>query len=320
MGEFELIAKHFARGPRSSTAGVRLGIGDDCALIDTAGTLAITTDMLVEGRHFFADTDPRALGHKALAVNLSDLAAMGAAPLGYTLALALPVARAADDAWLSAFAAGMFSLAERHGCELLGGDTTAGPLTISITAMGRVAPALALRRAAAAVGEDIYVSGVLGDAALAVRALSGQTSLLPDGLARVRYALDWPEPQLQLGRALGGLARAGIDLSDGLAGDLGHILTQSQVGACVDFDRIPRSDDLRQCDDTVQWQCILHGGDDYQICFTAPVEHREPIDAIAARIGVTVSRIGEIVSAPGLWVTSQGHKRRVTPRGYDHFA
>lgn len=319
MGEFELIRKYFSRGLRTTTAGVRLGIGDDCALLDTAGTLAVTTDMLVEGRHFFADVDPRALGHKALAVNLSDLAAMGAAPFAFTLALALPITRAADDRWLKAFATGVFELADQHGCELVGGDTTAGPLTINITAMGRVAPALALRRSAAVVGDDIYVSGTLGDAALAVRALSGQVLVDDNTLSRVRTALEWPQPQVQLGRALGGLAHAAVDVSDGLAGDLGHVLAASGVGAVLNFAQIPRSADVLACDETVQWHCVLHGGDDYQLCFAAPVEHRDAIAAIAERIGVSVSRVGAIVGTTGLRVAYQGDERHVTPRGYDHF-
>ena len=237
-GEFELIRRFFERPAAAGRA--RLGIGDDCALLDVPGgeSLAVSTDMLVEGRHFFPDVDPEALGHKALAVNLSDLAAMGARPLGFTLALALP---AADEAWLEAFSRGLFALADAQGCELVGGDTTRGPLALCVTVHGTVPPALALRRDGARAGDDLWVSGALGAAALAVeRRLRGEP--VPAGaLAR----LDRPEPRVALGLGLRGLARAAIDLSDGLAGDLGHVLARSSaaagvpLGAALERDALP---------------------------------------------------------------------------------
>ena len=209
MNEFELIQRYF----HWPTSRIRLGLGDDCALLDAPGTLAISTDTLVEGRHFFADVDPYALGHKALAVNLSDLAAMGATPLAFTLALTLPPARAQNAAWLQAFSAGLRALAEQHQCELIGGDTTAGALSITITVIGRVDPAQALRRSRAQVGDDIYVSGTLGGAALALQQI--QTGSAVD--AALRKKLEQPTPRVALGQALLGIAHSAIDLSDGVA-------------------------------------------------------------------------------------------------------
>ncbi|HMT63737.1 MAG TPA: thiamine-phosphate kinase, partial [Ottowia sp.] len=245
MGEFELIDRHFKRKPaiaRIQTAPtatnsianpVVLGIGDDCALLQPAPgmQLAVSTDMLVQGRHFFADVDPAALGHKALAVNLSDLAACGAEPLACTLALALPPERARDDAWLAALAGGLFALADAHACSLVGGDTTAGPLNLCVTVFGQVPAGQALRRDGARVGDDVWVSGTLGDARLALGALRGEWTLPPERLAAARQRLERPSPRLALGMALRGSATSAADLSDGLAGDLGHILRASAVGA-----------------------------------------------------------------------------------------
>ena len=229
MGEFELIARHFKRPVRRAA----LGVGDDCALLSPRPgmQLAVSSDMLVEGRHFFPDVDPEALGHKALAVNLSDLAACGAEPLAFTLALALPHA---DDAWLAAFAKGLFALADAHGCELVGGDTTRGPLNICITVFGEVPTGQALLRSGAKVGDDIYVSGHLGDARLALEALQGHIALPPEALAAARLRLEQPTPRVALGQALRGVASSALDVSDGLLGDLGHILRASGTGACID--------------------------------------------------------------------------------------
>ena len=233
MGEFDLIARYFTR---PATRAV-LGVGDDCALLQPApGTqLAISCDMLVEGRHFFSDVDPAALGHKALAVNLSDLAACGATPLAFTLALALPHA---DDAWLAPFSRGLLALADAHGCELVGGDTTQGPLNICITVFGEVpvvnGKSQALLRSGARAGDDVYVSGTLGDARLALDALRGGIDLPADLLAQARRRLERPTPRVVLGQALRGMASAALDISDGLLGDLQHILKASGVGATLD--------------------------------------------------------------------------------------
>lgn len=231
MGEFDLIARYFTRPVRHAA----LGVGDDCALLAPRPgmQLAISSDMLVEGRHFFADVDPEALGHKALAVNLSDLAACGAKPLAFTLALALP---RADEAWLAGFSKGLLALADAHGCELVGGDTTQGPLNICITVFGEVPAGQALLRSGARAGDDIYVSGTLGDARLALEALLGHIHLPGELLAQARQRLERPTPRVALGLALRGIASSAMDVSDGLLGDFGHILKASGVGACIRTD------------------------------------------------------------------------------------
>src|SRR5881398_226584 len=235
LGEFELIARYFTRPARRATVGV----GDDCALVQpTPGTtLAVSTDMLVEGRHFLSTVDPRALGHKALAVNLSDLAACGAQPLAFTLALALPQV---DEAWLAGFAQGLFALADAHDCELVGGDTTRGPLAIGITVFGEVPAGRALLRSGARAGDDLWVSGSVGDARLALEAFRGTVSLPQEVFDAARLRLERPQPRVALGLALRGLATAAIDVSDGLLGDLGHVLQRSGVGVDVASECAPR--------------------------------------------------------------------------------
>jgi len=231
MTEFDLIARYFTRKPRQAA----LGVGDDCALLNPAPgmQLAISSDMLVEGHHFLHNVSPCSLGHKALAVNLSDLAACGARPVAFTLALALP---RIDEAWLEEFSCGLWALADAHGCELIGGDTTQGPLNICITVFGEVPCGQALLRSGARVGDDIYVSGTLGDARLALDSLQGHIELPPDILAKARLRLEQPTPRVALGTALRGIATSAIDISDGLTGDLGHILQASAVGALVNTD------------------------------------------------------------------------------------
>ncbi|HEU4621326.1 MAG TPA: thiamine-phosphate kinase [Burkholderiaceae bacterium] len=324
MGEFELIRRYFVRAnaPRDE---VQLGIGDDCALLNAGGSLAISTDMLVEGRHFFREVAADALGHKALAVNLSDLAAMGAEPIAFTLALALPHERAQDDAWLSDFARGLFALADRHHCALIGGDTTAGPLAITITVFGRVEPARALRRDGARAGDDIWISGTLGDAALALRAMntirSGQhCPPCHTLLARVRHRLERPEPRVALGRALLDIATSAIDLSDGLAGDIRRVLERSRLGAEIALDRLPISDDLASQARATAWRCAVAGGDDYELCFTANPQHRTAVEHAAANADVRVTRIGRMVDAPGLTWLNAGESVALDVRGYDHFS
>ena len=294
MGEFELIRRHFSGAPLRRA---RLGIGDDCALLGDlpAGEcLAVSTDLLVAGRHFFADVDPAALGWKSLAVNLSDLAAMGAAPIGFTLALALPQA---DEGWLAGFAAGLLALAARQDCELIGGDTTRGPLTIGITVFGHVPPAQALRRDRGRPGDDLWVSGPLGAAAFAVaERLDGRP--LPEGHpARVR--LERPGPRLRLGRALLGRAHAAIDLSDGLWGDLAHLCERSAVGARVNWPAVPVSPSLARLPASRRRALALAGGDDYELLFSAPPGARAAIAALAAD-GAAPARIGSPVDTPGI--------------------
>lgn len=316
LSEFDLIRRFFTRPVRKAA----LGVGDDCALIDArpGHQLAISTDMLVSGRHFFPDVPPRSLGHKALAVNLSDLAAMGAEPRAFTLALALPQA---DPAWLEAFAGGMLALADAHGCELIGGDTTKGPLTLSITVFGDVPPRQALRRDAARPGDDIWISGTLGDARLALGDCRGEWLLPEPDFTLIRPRMDTPTPRVALGMALRGVAHAALDISDGLMGDLGHILSRSSVGAIVDVDALPRSEVLGAQPLALQRECVLTGGDDYELCFTAPVGNREAIAAIGQQLGLPLARAGSITSEAGLrLVDGNGDPFVFTGSSFDHFS
>jgi thiamine-monophosphate kinase len=318
-GEFDLIARHFTRPVRRAA----LGVGDDCALLrPTPGLqLAMSSDMLVEGRHFLSTVAPERLGHKALAVNLSDLAACGAEPLACTLALALP---RADEAFIAGFAKGLFALADAHGIELVGGDTTAGPLNICITVIGQVPPGLALLRSGARAGDDLWVSGTLGDARLALEVFRGRvatTALSGADFETVRRAMEEPQPRVALGVALRGVASSAIDLSDGLAGDLGHILQRSSVGATVNVDALPRSAILAAQVAALQHECLVAGGDDYELLFTAPPAQREAVLAAGRAAGVAVTRCGTIEPQAGLRVVdATGQPLARCFRGYDHFA
>jgi thiamine-monophosphate kinase len=292
--------------------------------------MAISTDMLVQGRHFFPDVDPRTLGHKALAVNLSDLAACGAEPMGFTLALALPQI---DEGWLAAFAQGLFTLADSHDCELIGGDTTRGPLNICITVFGSVpAPggqSQALLRSGAQPGDELYVSGHLGDARLALQAMQGQLSLPPALLKATRQRLEEPSPRIALGMALRGLASAAMDLSDGLVGDLGHLLQASQVGATLNTEAVLDRMAARTHDDWAiagvshkqALQCVLSGGDDYELLFTAPPTARKALLAAAQTCATPVSCIGRIDAQPGLrLIDAAGAPVPNHFASFDHFA
>ncbi|MES2283581.1 MAG: thiamine-phosphate kinase [Pseudomonadota bacterium] len=312
MGEFDLIERYFKRPARRAV----LGVGDDCALLQPAAgmQLAISSDMLVEGRHFFADVDPAALGHKALAVNLSDLAACGATPLAFTLALALP---RVDEAWLAGFSSGLLALADAHGCELVGGDTTQGPLNICITVFGEVPSGQALLRSGARAGDDIYVSGTLGDARLALEALRGKLQLPVGELARARARLERPEPRVALGQALRGIATSAIDISDGLIGDLAHILKASGVGATLDTGTAL----TLMAAGNKQLEYVLSGGDDYELAFTAPQPSRKAVEAAVVQSGTQVTRIGSIEQQPGLRLAdAQGRPVVGNFRSFDHFA
>ena len=321
MNEFELIARYFTRPARGPS--VRLAVGDDAALLAPTPSceLAVSVDMLVGGRHFFADTDPERLGHKTLAVNLSDMAAMGATPKWALLAGALPDN---DAVWLAAFARGFHALADAHAVDLVGGDTTRGPLALCVTIMGEVPAGRALLRSGARAGDDIYVSGTLGDAALAVAAMSGRTALAPAALAAVRAKLELPEPRIALGQALLGVASAALDVSDGLVGDLAHILLRSAVGATVELPAVPRSPVLARlmegAERALAIECLLAGGDDYELCFTAPRAAAASIAAIAARTAVPLTRIGAVTEGSGLVVRDErGVPLALLPRAYDHF-
>ena len=315
LGEFELIRRFFERPPKRAL----LGIGDDCALLAAPArhaALAVTTDMLVCDRHFLADAPPASIGHKALAVNLSDLAAMGAAPVGFTLALALPQV---DEAWLAEFSAGLLALASATGCELLGGDTTRGPLTISITAIGEVPPRAALRREAAQAGDDVWVSGSLGAAALAVReALAGRP--LPEAHP-ARMRMERPQPRLSLGLALRSLAHAAIDVSDGLISDLGHVCERSRLGADIDWSVVPTDESLAALPEQERQELALSGGDDYELLFTAKPSRRDAIQALRDRLGLAVTRIGKMSERRGIRITDANAKAVPLQRGgFDHFA
>ena len=324
MGEFDLIARYFTRPVRRAA----LGVGDDCALLSvTPGMqLAVSSDMLVEGRHFFADVDPAHLGHKALAVNLSDLAACGARPLAFTLALALP---RVDAPWLQAFADGLLRLADAHQCELVGGDTTQGPLNLCVTVFGEVPTGQALLRSGARVGDDIYVSGTPGEARLALDALRGRLALPPAALQQLRPRLEQPTPRVALGLALRGVASSAIDVSDGLLGDLGHILKASGVGACVDATvatnllaaSAQQAGAAADFDAQTLMQCALAGGDDYELVFTAPPAQQAAVQAAAQASGTRATRIGRVEPAPGLRVVDgQGQPVAQHFASFDHFA
>lgn len=319
-GEFGLIARHFTRPARSRR--VVLGVGDDCALVqpDPGQLLAISSDMLVEGRHFLSTVSPERLGHKALAVNLSDLAACGAEPLACTLALAMP---RIDDVFLAGLAQGLWALAEAHGIDLVGGDTTAGPLNICITVFGQVPAGQALLRSGARPGDELWVSGMLGDARLALEAFRGRVSLAALGtdFDRLRLAMELPQPRVALGLALRGVASSAIDLSDGLAGDLRHLLQRSAVGAAVDVDALPRSALLAAQPLALQRECLLSGGDDYELLFTAPPGRHAAVRAAARSAGVPVACCGRIEAMPGLrMVDGQGCPVEGNWQGFDHFA
>jgi thiamine-monophosphate kinase len=318
MGEFDLIRRYFTR----PTPRAVLGVGDDCALLQSAPgmQMAISTDMLVSGRHFFPDVDPQTLGHKALAVNLSDLAACGARPLAFTLALALP---AADEAWLESFSRGLLALADTHGCELIGGDTTRGPLNICITVFGEMPAGQALLRSGARPGDDIYVSGTLGDARLALDALTGQLALEPAALQRARARLELPSPRIALGQALRGIASAAADISDGLLGDLGHILEQSGVGATLQASATVSCLACTQpgLPEAVRMRSVLSGGDDYELVFCAAPTQRAAVLAASASSHTPVTRIGQIDAAAGLRVLDDdGHPLDSAYASFDHFA
>jgi thiamine-monophosphate kinase len=316
LSEFELIARYFTRPTRHTV----LGVGDDAALLaPTPGCeLVASTDMLVEGVHFFAGADPESLGHKALAVNLSDLAAMGATPKWAMLSLALP---RADEDWLAEFSRGFFALAEHYEVDLVGGDTTRGPRNICVQIMGEVRAGTALRRDGARAGDEIWVSGRLGDAAVAVAHHKGDLLLRGAGLADCLARLDRPVRRVALGKALTGIASAAIDISDGLVADLGHICARSSVGATVEFERLPCAAAFVPMRNhaLVVW-AMLSGGDDYELCFTASASRAGEIDALSGRIGVALTRVGRIAEGSGVQVIdAKGKPMRVERGGFDHF-
>jgi len=318
--EFDLIRHYFTH----ATPRTVLGVGDDAALI-RAGKgqlLAVAADMLVAGRHFFKDADAESVGHKALAVNLSDMAAMGATPRWATIGIALP---RVDARWVAAFAKGFMTLARKHGVDLIGGDTTRGPLNICVQIIGEVPARQALRRDGAKIGDDIWVSGTLGDAALAVAAKTKRIKIKPAELKQAVQRLDRPLPRVALGLALRGVARSAIDVSDGLAADLGHICERSKVAAVVAFERLPVSALLRRhLQSPVAQAAVISGGDDYELCFTAAPAKRAAVERAAVRARVKVTRIGRVIRAPEgvcsvVVVDRDGLPLPLRQKGFDHF-
>ncbi|MGZ5583703.1 MAG: thiamine-phosphate kinase [Usitatibacter sp.] len=315
--EFELIARYFTR----PAANAVLGVGDDCALVDVTNgmDLAVSMDTLVSGTHFFPDVDPENLGHKALAVNLSDMAAMGAMPYWAILALTVPNV---DHAWLGAFAKGFFDLAQEHNVSLIGGDTTRGPLTLTVTIMGEVPAGAALRRSGAKAGNDIWVSGNIGDAALAVAHRHGRLVLGEDDYREAVMRLYEPSPRVQLGQALRGLATAAIDVSDGLLADLTHICRLSGVGATVELASVPVSAiGAKHINSDAGRTAIVAGGDDYELCFTAHPNSRDSIEDLTDVLGIPITRVGQIKRGKGVSLLGpDGKAMKVDGRGYDHFS
>ena len=312
-GEFDLIARIRARV--ATRADVVLGIGDDAALLapPPGRQLVVTADTLNDGVHFPRGTSPADVGWKALAVNLSDLASMGAEPAWCTLSLSLPQS---DPAWIEGFLDGFLDLAGQHGIALVGGDTTRGPLSIAVTAMGLVEPGRALRRDGARVGDEVWVTGTLGDAA------GGLALLDREPVPALRARLDRPTPRVAAGRALAGIATACVDVSDGLLADLGHVCARSHVAARIDVDALPASAALMEVigeADRIALQAS--GGDDYELCFTAPADASADIDAVSAQLGLRFTRIGRIVAGEGVHPVDAKSQPWSSPRrGYDHFA
>jgi thiamine-monophosphate kinase len=322
MNEFEMIERYFQRSPRS--ADVRIGIGDDGAVIAPRAGMdyVVSVDMLVEGRHFAPDADPEGLGHKTLAVNLSDLAAMGALPRFALLAGALPTS---DPRWIAAFMRGFDALAARYDVDLIGGDTTRGPRTFCVTVIGELPAGTAITRAGAHAGDVVYVSGTLGDAALALAIADGRARVDERAVPALRRRLDVPEPRVALGIALRGIASSALDVSDGLTGDLGHILDASHVGATIDVAAMPCSDPLRSLlhgsARKLALGCLLAGGDDYELCFTAMPAMRERIGELSRTLSLPLMPIGVITAERGLVVRDErGDALASLPHAFDHFA
>ncbi len=315
--EFDLIRRHFTRPAGKAV----LGVGDDCALFGSRAGMqfAVSTDMLLEGTHFLAGTDPEKLGRKSLSVNLSDLAACGADPAYALLAIALP---AADEDWVCAFARGFFSVAERYGVELIGGDTTRGPLAVCVTILGAIPEGLALQRSGARVGDDVWVSGATGEAALGLAHLKGGAQLPAQSLAACLQRLEDPVPRVELGARLRGLAHSAIDVSDGLLADLGHIAESSRVAMDIEVERLYITQALHSCPDpALALACATSGGDDYELAFTAAASRREAVQRLAAELAIPLTRIGRVREGEGVSLRdASGQAVSIGRRGFDHFA
>lgn len=319
MSEFELIQRFFAAQPVARD-DVVIGIGDDAAVLQPppGKQLVVTTDAMVEGVHFTADTDPANIGYKALAVNLSDLAAMGAEPAWFLLNLTLP---RPNETWLTGFCEGLFALAREFNIQLVGGNTSRGPLAIAVAAQGFVPEGEAIRRSGAQPGDSIYVTGTVGDAALALQHRLGQRTLLQTDYDALRPRLDHPTARVREGLLLRRFASSAIDVSDGLLADLEHILEASGAGALIVRDRIPLSETYRRHLNEAGWGLALSGGDDYELLFTVSARASREFERWRPRFGCEATNIGEIVSGPGLTVMdAAGNSFRPTQFGHDHFA
>lgn len=318
LSEFELIAHYFSRKPHRGD--VALGVGDDAAILcpPKGNDLVLCIDALVAGRHFPLDTLPEAIGHKALAVNLSDIAAMGAEPAWSTLALTLPEA---DEHFVESFARGFYTLADRYGVELVGGDTVRGPLQVVVQIQGIVPTGTALTRSGAQPGDQLFVTGTLGDAGAGLALVQGEYSCTPEVVRRLRRRLDYPSPRVDEGVALRRIASAAIDISDGLLADLGHILEASGVGAKLDLEALPTSSELQQCvpDAESRLRLALSAGDDYELCFTIPESKLEQFEKIASKWECGYSHIGVICAEGGL-VFEHGSLPMNLSEGFDHFS
>ncbi|MDX3772805.1 thiamine-phosphate kinase [Chromatiaceae bacterium AAb-1] len=319
MGEFELISRFFSQsGARRQDT--LLGVGDDGAVLQLREgyDLVVTTDTMVAGTHFFADADPRSIGHKLVTVNVSDLAAMGAEPAWLSLAITLPEV---NETWLSAFAAGLSETAEYYNCQLIGGDTTRGPLSLTVVAKGLVPHNRALRRSGAEVGDYIYVTGTLGDAALGLKLCQQQADVSNKHQAYILQRFHYPSARVAIGQALRNTANSAIDLSDGLFSDIQHILQRSSVGACIDVQKLPLSQALKDsCEPAAAIALALSGGEDYELLFTVPEHKKGALDALLAPYGVPFTCIGRITGVAGkLELKSADQPFHYQHQGFTHF-
>ena len=319
MGEFELISRYFSNsGARRQDAAI--GVGDDGAVLQIRDgyDLVVTTDTMVAGTHFFPDDDPRALGHKLVTVNVSDLAAMGAEPAWLSLALTLP---AVDEDWLAAFSAGLHETAEYYNCQLVGGDTTRGPMSLTMIAKGIVPRGKALTRSGAKVGDYVYVTGTLGDAALGLKLCQGLHEVSKKHQTHILQRFHYPSARAALGQALRNIASSAMDLSDGLYSDIQHIMKRSDVGASIDVSRLPLSQAVKDsCDQTTAMQLALSGGEDYELLFTVPEAKRGSLDVLLSPYGTPVSCIGRITGVAGKLELKHGEQPfSYQPTGFVHF-
>lgn len=327
--EFDLIRRFFTE-QSVRRSDVLLGIGDDAAIVSPpiGSSLVVSADMLLSGVHFPVDTDAEAIGYKTLAVNLSDMAAMGAEPAWVTLAISLPEK---NTQWLTGFSRGFFTIAKTFGVQLIGGDTTRGPLSISVQIMGFVPHGQVLTRSGAKIGDGVFLTGSVGDAGLglslrqASRASSSSNSagLLTENTADTQTLikrLEYPQPRIAAGLALRGIATSAIDISDGLAADLGQVLSASAVGADIDIAQLPLSTAYRTLSGASTWQQAVSAGDDYELCFTAPMAQETALLEKLRALDCPCVRIGEIVAQPGLrWRDTEQNEQLLSRAGYDHF-